>query len=308
MLIITALLCASAFLISYISVPLTVPLCRITGAIDTPDGVRKLNTAPIPRLGGIAIYAAVLIVLFPFISKDETVGAILAGGAILLAGGVCDDTYDLSPIAKLVIQLSAAAVAIAIAGVPTSFSLLGVFNIPLITPIGFAIVLLRMIFTTNAVNFSDGLDGLASGISVSALFAMAILGQYSGNVYPATAALVIGFAVLGFLPFNKYRARVYMGDCGAQFLGLSIALLSVGTSPRGRYTLESSLFLAVPALDTAVAVVRRILRGKNPLKADRGHLHHLLLDRGVPHPEASRLLTALSALIATGTLLVIFNT
>ena len=307
MLITTALLGALAFLISYVTVPLTVPLCRITGAFDTPDGVRKLNTTPIPRLGGIAIYLAALATLSPFISEDRTVGAILAGGAILVAGGVCDDTYDIPPVAKLIIQLSASAVAIAVAGVPGSLSLFGILNLPLAGPIGFVIVLLRMIFTTNAVNFSDGLDGLAAGISASALFAMAVWGLYNGNAYPATAALVIGFAVLGFLPYNKYRARVYMGDCGAQFLGLCIALISVGASRDGSYTLESSLFLAVPALDTFVAVARRILSGKNPLKADRGHLHHLLLDRGVSHPDASRLLSALSALIAAATLLMIFT-
>ena len=121
---------------------------------------------------------------------------------------------------------------------------------------------------------------------------------------PSIAALVLGCATLGFLPHNRYRAHVFMGDCGSQFLGLSIALLSLGTSPRGNFTVETALFLAVPTLDTAFAVVRRIISGKSPFSADKGHLHHLLLKIGVSHPMAVKILVLTSALIASVALIV----
>ena len=289
--------------LSYLLTPITVPLCRAVGAIDRPDGVRKINTEPTPRLGGLGFFFASLIVLFPYIAESPTVAALLSGGAILVAGGIADDTFTLTPRAKLLIQAAAALVSIAFIGMPDEFSFLGVLRIPLSGIVGFIFVLFRIVFTVNAVNFSDGLDGLASGLSIIALLSLSIFGAVNLNTVPSLAALVIAFSVMGFMPYNKYRAKIFMGDCGSQFLGLSIAILSLGNAPGGNFTLETALFLAVPSIDTTVSVIRRIAKGKSPFVADKGHLHHVLLSLGVAHPHAAELLVVFSGLIALVTLL-----
>ena len=302
-----AIQCAITFGLSYILVPLTVPLCRVTGALDVPDGVRKINTHPIPRLGGLGIYTAIVPVLLPLCLTSPTVGATLAAGGVLAICGVCDDTYGMPWQGKLISQIAAALCAIVISGIPSNISLLGIFDLPVSGPLGFLFVLVRLVFTMNAVNFSDGLDGLAAGICTVALTCLSVYGAHNGKLTEGIAALIIAAAVVGFMPYNRYRARIFMGDTGSQFLGLAIAMLSLGTSRGGSFTLETSMFLAVPTLDTAAAVIRRIIKRKSPFSADKGHLHHLLLSIGVPHPDASHLLVALSALIALVTLFGILN-
>lgn len=298
------IIAAIAFGISYLFTPATIPLCKSIGAMDIPDGARKINTVPIPRLGGLAFFLSCVIVLFPFVSESGTVAALLAGGAVIVAGGVADDVFNIPPAIKLFVQILAALVTIMFIPMPTEFSFFGFFRISLSGILGFMFVLTRLIFTVNAVNFSDGLDGLASGLSATALISLFLYGLSNSNTVPAVAALVLASAVLGFLPYNKYHAKVFMGDSGSQFLGLSIAILALGNAPNGSFTLESSLFLAIPALDTALSVVRRIIKRKSPFVADKGHLHHILLKMGIPHPLAVNLLIASSAVIALITLLV----
>ncbi len=298
MYLITAIQAAIAYGLTYVLSPLTVPLCALTGALDKPDGIRKLNTHPVPRLGGLAFFASSAFVLLALVGSCPTVGAILTAGAILMICGVCDDTYGMPWQAKLLSQVCSALVAILIAGVPSELSFFGIITVPLSGAIGFIFVLVRLVFTMNAVNFTDGLDGLAAGISATAFFSLALFGSFNGRWIDARAAFILGAAVLGFLPYNRYKARLFMGDCGSQFLGLSIAMLSLGTSRSGSFTVETSLFLAIPTLDTIFSVIRRITKGKSPFFADKGHLHHLLLSLGVPHPDASRILVTLSALIA----------
>lgn len=300
--VITFLKAALAFLISYFITPAATRLSLVMGALDAPDGYRKINTRPMPRLGGLGFFIAALLILFPTVTESPTVAAMLAGGAILMVGGVADDTYGLSPSTKLFMQSAASAVALAFIGIPEYLSFFGIFRIALSGGVGALIALVRIIFTVNAVNFADGLDGLASGISASALLSLAVYGVYSGSTVSAAASLILAFAVMGFIPHNRYRAKIFMGDCGSQFLGLSIALLSLGVSKDGGFTLETALFLAIPTLDTAFAVVRRLLRGKSPFSADKGHLHHVLLRLGFPHPLAVKLLVSVSALISAVTL------
>ncbi len=292
-----------AFCISFLLTPATIPLCKLLDAIDMPDNRRKINTVPIPRLGGLGFFFASLIVLLPYAPYDRTTGAILAGGAILMAGGIADDTFDIPPRLKLAVQTAAALIAMMLIEIPDELTFFGLLKIKLVGVVGFIIALLRLVFTVNAVNFSDGLDGLASGLSATALLSLSAYGAAAGNTVPSLAAFVLAFATFGFMPFNRYKAKVFMGDCGSQFLGLSIALLSLGNSPNGNFTLETALFLFVPTVDTTLAVIRRVLKGKSPFSADKGHLHHALLSAGVPHPYATKTLVSLSALVAAITLI-----
>lgn len=297
------ILAVFAAALSYLLTPISIPISIASSINCSPDGSKKLNTVSIPRLGGLGFFFAALAVLFPYITKSETVAAMLSGGAMLMAGGVADEAFSLPPAAKLLVKAAAALVSLALISPPQELSFFGVFNLPLYGAVGFLITLLRLIFTANAVNFSDSLDGLASGLSVVALVSLSLYGVRSESTYPSFAALVLAAAVLGFSPFNRYRARIFMGDCGSQFLGLSIALLSLGNSPRGSFTLETTLFLAVPLADTVFTVLHRLIKGRNPLSREKGRLHTLLLSIGIPHPHAVKILIASSALVASVALL-----
>ena len=303
-------LAVGAFSLSYLLGPITARISTLTDAIDRPDGIRKINTEKIPRLGGLSFFfsffvCAVLLLLHEGISSQDGVSgifALLAGGSVLAAGGVSDDIYTLSAPMKLIFQFSAAIVALTILPLPLELTLFGLIRIPLSGALGYVFMLFRLVFTINAVNFSDGLDGLASGLSVVALLSLFSFGIANSRRYPASAALILAASVIGFLPYNKYHAKIYMGDVGSQFLGLAIAILSISTTRNGSFTLETSLFLFIPMLDTALSVIRRILRGQSPFKADKGHLHHLLLKNGRSHPRAVKLLVGVSAAVASLTL------
>lgn len=292
---------AAAF--SYLITPISIPLSSLINPTPLPDGSAKLNTGYAHHLGGLGFFISALVVLFPYVSESEVIAAMLSGGAILMAGGVADYALSLPPFLKFFIQSAAALVSLTFIGPPKELTFFGVFSVSLYGAVGFATALFRLILTVNAVNFSDGLDGLASGLSVVALLSLALYGVRSSSTYPAFAALVLAAAVLGFSPFNRYRARVFMGNSGSQFLGLSIALLSLGNSPRGSFTLETTLFLAVPLADTVFTVFHKLIKGKNPLNQGKGHLHTFLLAIGIPHPHAVKILIASSALVASVALL-----
>ena len=308
---IALVLSALSFIISYLLTPLTARLSYATGALDRPDGVRKIHLTDTPRLGGLAFFFAAFISVSLLalheginiaLGEGGFISALLSGGAILCASGVLDDTFGLAPLGKLLLQSAAALVALVFLPLPESVSFFGLVRVPLIGPLGYIFMLIRMILTVNAVNFSDGLDGLASGLSLVALLSLFVFGLANGRTLGACVSLILAAAVLGFLPYNRYRARLYMGDVGSQFLGLSIAIIALSTTRDGSFTLETSLFLFIPMLDTFLSVVRRLLHGRSPFSADKGHLHHLLLARGRSHPAAVRTLVSISALVALLTL------
>lgn len=294
-----------SFIISLFSVPSAARLSRVTGAIDRPDGRRKINESEIPRLGGLAFFGAFfLCALLAGIHTEPLLAALLSGGSVLVAAGVADDTFTLPPLVKLILQLAACGIALSFIDIPTSFSFLGLFSIPLPTVVGVAVALFRVLFTINAVNFSDGLDGLASGLSVVALASLAVFAYVSGADTAALASGLLATAVIGFIPYNRYHAKIFMGDSGSQFLGYAIAVISLAASGGGTFSVETALFLSVPVIDTWFSVIRRILKGKSPFSADKGHLHHLLLSHGISHPNAVKILVTGSALIAAVTLIV----
>ena len=292
----------TAALLSFFLTPISIHLCRIVGAWDTPDGKRKINDLPTPRLGGLAFFVSFFIFALPLAIQSEYSAAILSGGSILVAGGFLDDVFNVPPGVKIITQAAASAVALTFIGAPESFSFFGVFKLPLGALVGFVIALFKMLFTTNAVNFSDGLDGLAAGLSVSSLLSLFLFGLINGSTYPSFTALVLAAAVVGFIPYNRYRAKTFMGDSGSQFLGFSIAILSLGCAKENAYSLETTLFLVIPALDTTLSVLRRLLNGKNPFSADKGHLHHTLLKKGISHPASVRILVLFNAAVAMLTL------
>lgn len=287
-------------------VPLSNILSRIVGAIDRASGGRKIHERDTPRLGGVAIFLSFFIFALIALPMTGALAALLSGGALIVAAGVADDTYGIPPLPKLTLQIAAAAVAASLIALPPNFSLFGLVRFPVSGALAFLFAVLRIVFMINAVNFADGLDGLAGGLSLVALLSLFLLAVWRGESVLALILLTLSFSVFGFIPHNVYRASAFMGDSGSQFLGFSIAVLSISLS-ESVIGSATSFFLAVPIADVWYSVTRRILTGKSPFIADKGHIHHALISHGVSHPAAVRILIFTAALTSAATLFFIFH-
>ena len=293
----------AAALVSFAFTPPAKALAKKIGAIDMPGESRRVNDHPIPRLGGLAIFLGFLVGVLPFSNLSTPVQGILWGGVVVLLLGVLDDIYSLGPWVKLAGQCLAAFIAIRSGirieiltrpgGLQTESIVLGALSVP--------ITFIWIVGITNAVNLIDGLDGLAAGISgigCASMLAVSLFFPEATDVSVILASL--GGACLGFLPYNRNPAKIFMGDCGAMLLGYVLATASV-LGLFKMYAIISFvvplLALALPLSDTVFAVVRRLSHGKNPLLPDRGHIHHRLLALGLTQKQAVTLLYAVSVLL-----------
>jgi UDP-GlcNAc:undecaprenyl-phosphate GlcNAc-1-phosphate transferase len=320
----------TAAIVTYLSTPLVRRLALRVGAI-TAVRDRDVHSVPIPRLGGVAMLlgftaAVVLGEQLPyhgqlFDASPQLYGVLAAAALVTLLGAV-DDVRELDWLTKLAGQVVAGAV-MAFYGVQLlSLPILGVTVLP--EPVMVTLTILVVVISTNAVNFIDGLDGLAAGvvlIAAAAFFGWSYLVSKDfdpPNVFSVAtfiSAAVIGVC-LGFLPHNFHPARLFMGDAGALLLGLLLAAATI--SMTGSVDPSSSLastsattafllpllipvaIMALPFLDIVLAVSRRTRAGQLPWKPDRGHLHHRLLDIGHSHRRAVVILYLWAGLIAVG--------
>ena len=291
-----AVICAG--LLAYTLTPPIRVLAYKIGAIDIPADARRMHKKPIPRLGGLAIFASFTITAVIFCEPSSTLLSICLGGLLLCALGTLDDIFRLHWLLKLLVQLAAATFAVLNGAVINFVTIgdtvvsLGAWSIPL--------SILWITGLTNAINLIDGLDGLACG--VSAICSLSILGVtlLMGDFSAALATAILAGSCAGFLPFNKHPARIFMGDTGALFLGYTLAVISV----EGLFKLHTLLsfiiplsIFALPILDTSWAIIRRLLHGKSPFSPDRGHLHHKLIDLGFTQKEAVGIIYALCGLL-----------
>lgn len=279
------------------------------GIVDAPSEERKIHKRPIAYLGGLAIFAGFLAGVLVLLPINRQLGALLAGCAILVVVGVIDDMRGLSPWVKLGFQFVAAGVALAggigITHITNPFGgtidfTAGRFAVDLlgfefhITPIANAISLLWMVGLANTINLLDGLDGLASGVSGIAAFTIFLLAVGPRVEQPVVAllAIILAGAAFGFLPYHFYPARIFMGDSGAYFLGLALAMLAIYS---GAKLATAALVLGFPIIDAVWAMTRRLAKRKSPFRADRKHFHHLLLDAGMNQRQAVLTLYAVAA-------------
>ncbi len=294
---------AAALIISFAATPIVKSFAEKVGAIDVPKEARRIHTHPIPRMGGLAIFLGFMISVVLFADITKQVQGILIGAVIIVATGALDDIMNLKYWVKLLAQIAAAVVAVAHGVVievlmnPNIFSpneslLLGVLSIP--------ITVFWIVGITNSVNLIDGLDGLACGVSTISSVTMLVVALMvaEGNVAIILAALA--GACIGFIPYNFNPAKIFMGDTGALLLGYVLATVSV----MGMFKFYAIvtfvvpiLALALPLFDTLFAIVRRLLKGQNPMTPDRGHLHHRLIDMGLSQKQAVAVLYALSAML-----------
>ena len=295
---------AVALGVSFGTTPIVKVFAQKVGAMDVPDHQRHIHEHPTPRMGGMAIFLGFLISVVLFVELSPQVQGILIGAVIIVATGVVDDIISLRYWMKLIAQLLAAVIVVA-HGVMIRFLMNpNVFSNETTVFFGnlisVPVTVLWIVGVTNAVNLIDGLDGLACGVSAisSVTMLVAALLVAEPNVAILLAALAGG--CLGFIPYNLNPAKIFMGDTGALLLGYVLATVSI----LGLFKfyavmtfLAPVLALALPLFDTAFAIVRRLLRGQNPMTPDRGHLHHRLIDHGLSQKQAVAVLYSLSAMM-----------
>lgn len=278
-----------AFALSVVLTPLIRAFAKKTGAMCYPNS-RSVHRIPVPYLGGVAIYLASVGAMIAVKPAERTaLPAVAIGGFIILVVGIIDDLRPMKPGQKFIGQL-VSAVAVMMLGVSISFlknpfsgkiELLGIAAIPL--------TLLWVVSFENLINFSDGLDGLAAGIVGITSGAMVFAAARAGAVHVAPEAAALAGAVFGFLPFNFHPASIFMGDAGAMYLGLALAVLSVQglvKSAVAMSVLAPILTLMVPISDMIFAIVRRKISGRPASSADCDHLHHRLLELGMSQGRA----------------------
>ncbi len=272
---------------------------------------RKIHKAPIPRLGGVAIWLctiltfAILVLLSWNYPHGNGLSGILVGGSIMFLLGLVDDIYNLSPKFKLFVQFGAALVAF----------LLGVKIDVLYNPFGDSIslgllslpvTLIWLVAISNAMNFIDGVDGLAGGVSAISAVTLGVVAIYTHQPISALVAAILAGSMLGFLVFNFHPAKIFMGDSGALFAGFTLAALSVtGVLKTVTVTmLLPIMILAVPIMDISYSVLRRLFKKESPFVADSEHIHHKLLKAGFSHNRTIIILYLLC--IAAGSIATMF--
>lgn len=255
--------------------------------MDLP-GERKVHANPIPRIGGIAFGSAALLSILFWVPQEPIIAPVLGSAAILLGFGIWDDRANLNYRTKLLGQLLAVLVVVVIGQI--RFEQIPFFyeeEAPLWLTIPLTVIFL--VGASNAVNLSDGLDGLAGGLAFLSFAGIAYLAYLSHDT--TVLVLAAGFlgGLLGFLRYNTYPARIFMGDAGSQLLGFSmgILVLLMGDPARDPFPVAIGLLLlGLPFLDTIAVMGQRLAKGRSPFIGDRNHVHHKLLALGLSHHEA----------------------
>lgn len=272
-------------LIVFIFVATIVPFIRKMayhiGAIDIPR-TRHIHNKEMPKLGGLAMFFGFLLGYMLFCNQTPQMISILIGSFIILLTGIFDDIKSLQSRIKFLGQIVAAAVVVYYGGIVMQdvsaygiYINFGIFAKPL--TIFFIVALI------NCMNFVDGMDGLAGGIAEIYFITISIIIYITGiyNGLDASLSLIMMGAILGFLVYNFYPAKIFMGDSGSMFLGYMISVVSLLGFKNVTVTsfLIPILILAVPILDTLFAILRRLLKHQSPAKADREHLHHQIFNK-----------------------------
>lgn len=299
-----------ALIVSFVAMPFVILLANKTGAMDAPNA-RKVHKKPVPRIGGLGIYAgfmaAIIFVTIKFGLNDEmikeTVGLIVSG-SLIVALGLVDDYKNLPAKVKLLGQIGAAAVLVLLFDVRIDFvtdPFGGYFyfdNLP-VPHLAIPLTMFWLVGLTNTVNLIDGLDGLAAGVAAIASFTILLVALEQGFILVAVLTAALAGAAVGFLKYNFHPAKIFMGDTGSMFLGFMLAGISVTGAVKSVATIALIVpifALGLPILDTTFAIVRRLRGGVPIFKPDKGHLHHRLLSVGFTQRQAVLLMYVISAL------------
>ncbi len=298
-----------SFVLALVLTPIFRDVFRSYGVVDAPDHSRKIHKYPIPRVGGIAIACAYAgsFFLFPSLTGSNLnpelslVWKMLPAAAVIFAVGIIDDLLGLKPWQKIVGQLAAAGLAYW-SGVRiedlVGYHTLMWWSLPL--------TLLWLLACTNAFNLVDGMDGLAAGVGLFATLTIFIAALLHKNIPLALATFPLAACLLGFLCYNFNPATIFLGDSGSLLIGFLLGCYGIIWTQKSATLLGMTaplMALSIPLLDVCLAVVRRLMRRQPIFGADRGHIHHRLLDRGMTPRRAVLVLYALCSLVAAFSLL-----
>lgn len=290
---------AVAFLLTFLATPLVIILAKHFGLIDDPKTHKHpaiVHTKPTPRGGGVAIAVGIIVASVLFIPLSKTLFMLLLAGAVAVGVGILDDKYDLSPYFRFLSNFWVAGLA-SLGGItvlfitnPLSTSVLSFENLQI--PFGFlgkdtitlladAIAIIWIVWTMNMLNWSTGVNGQMPGIAAISAVTIGILSlRFSpldaANLMTAKLSFITAGAALGFLPFNFPKARIFPGY-GGTIMGFMLATLAILS---GAKVATALLVMGVPVVDAIFTIIRRISTGHSPFRGDRGHFHHLLLQRG----------------------------
>lgn len=290
-----------SFAVAAAFTPLAIWLAPRIGAMDIPMDGRRVHKKAMPRFGGMAIYIAIMVGMFFFASHDKGIPGIMVGCTLIFIIGAIDDLKELRASVKLAGQVVCGAVVYGM-GIRIEFitNLFGHGNMIFGDIACFMATVFWIVAITNAMNIIDGLDGLAAGVSSISALCIGYVAYIHGQYVPTVAMMVIAGAALGFLPYNFNPAKTFMGDCGSQLLGFSLAAFSILGTVKGAtivVVVIPALVLGLPIFDTAFAIVRRIVRHQPIGMADKEHLHHRIIKAGFGQRRAVMIMYCISAIM-----------
>lgn len=301
-----ALALLTALVVSFLMTPVVKTFAYKVGAVDVPKDARRMHKVPIPRLGGLAIFIGFMVsvlILGGVRGGNGQMQSILLGSVIIVVLGVVDDIMALPAMLKFVVQIAAALIPALNGVVIQAFSNPNIFSDSLywvLGPLSVPFTVLWIVAITNAVNLIDGLDGLANGVSAISATTMLVIALLASEAQVAIVMAALVGACVGFMPYNLNPAKMFMGDTGATFLGYILATMSI----QGLFKFYAVISFAVPFLilglpifDTTFAFIRRLAHGQSPMHADRGHIHHRLIDMGLNQKQAVATLYVISAML-----------
>lgn len=293
---------AFAGLLTFTLTPPVRVLAHKLKAIDIPEDNRRMHKKPIPRMGGLAIFLSFAMTVMFFCGFSKELIGLLAGAVVIVVIGMLDDIFRLNAWIKLLVQIVAASIPV-LFGIKIGF--VDFFGYEIVFPpvLSVLVTILWIVAVTNAVNLIDGLDGLACGVSTISAFSIMIFVLMHNEVgaHVALMVAILAGSCLGFLPYNRNPAVIFMGDTGALFLGYSLSVISI----MGLFKVNAIvsfwtpfLIFGVPLADTIFATLRRIINRKPIFSPDRGHFHHKLIDIGFTQKQAVAVLYSVSCMLS----------
>lgn len=297
----------TAFLITYIAIPAIITVARIKGLTDEP-GERRSHSTSIPTLGGIGIFAGVIFSITfwtPFTVFSE-LQYILCAFIIIFLIGAKDDIVPLSPSKKFMGEIIAATILVFRADVKLTslYGLFGIYDLPIWASLSLSIFTIIVII--NAINLIDGINGLSGSIGIIIATSFGLWFYNIHSIELAIIAFALAGALVAFLKYNITPAKIFMGDTGALLIGLVCSILAIKFIEMNKELSHPMAIKSVPAVAIGVMIIPlfdtlrvftiRALKGKSPFSPDRNHIHHLLLDIGLSHMQATSVLVVVNIL------------
>ncbi len=273
-----------SFILTIFSTPYLIELLTKNGIVDIPNK-RKIHKGTIPRMGGLVIFSVFSIVLFSFYGDLNNIRFVIIGYLFIVFCGIVDDMIGLKWYVKVVLQTIS--VIFLMSFILPKYNTMFMFGVNIPYGLSLPILFLFMLGTINSINLMDGMDGLVSGFSLLVLIFISAVASISNNYFVFMASIILAGSVLGFLKYNAFPARIFLGDTGSLFLGFSLVFLTLSlsiNSTNKHLDLTFPIFiLAVPIIDTLKVIFHRLFDKKNPFLPDNNHLHHIIFHNNVKH-------------------------